>query len=418
MALAGLLATRRRPVAGALLFAAGLAGAALADAAMRAKATGQAQPATYDPVDMPKPLADDIWVVDSGPLHGITPLRMTVIRLPDGGLLLHSPTTSAATLRAELDRIGPVRALLAPNPAHWMFVPEWQRTYPQAVTWAAPGLRDRSQVKKAGMRIDHDLPGGAPTEWTGTLDLVPVPGALGFTEIAVFHRPSRTLVLTDLVLNLEPQRLPALLRPLVRLLGSMAPRGRAPAHVRTIMRAGGEAAQQAAARLVQLRPERLVFAHGRLFDGDADGGIADIPILAATKGGNTMNPITLARLLGWFSFSIGALEIAAPSALSRNLGLPGGAALVRGYGLREMIAGFAIMGKPWSSTGPWSRVAGDTMDLATLAMALGPDNRRRGSAAVATVLVAGITALDIICAVSLTRGNARALQTAKRSRVA
>lgn len=130
-----------------------------------------------------------------------------------------------------------------------------------------------------------------------------------------------------------------------------------------------------------------------------------------------MNPIALSRLLGWFSFGVGALEIAAPSALSRNLGLPGGAALVRGYGLREMIAGFAIMGKPWSPLGPWSRVGGDAMDLATLAMALGPHNRRRGSAAVATVLVAGITVLDVICAVSLTQGNARALQTAKRSRI-
>lgn len=130
-----------------------------------------------------------------------------------------------------------------------------------------------------------------------------------------------------------------------------------------------------------------------------------------------MNAIALNRVLGWSSFAIGMLEIAAPRALSRNLGLPGGAALVRGYGLRELIAGFAIFGKPWSPLGPWSRVAGDAMDLATLAMALGPDNRRRGSAAVATVLVAGITAMDVVCAVSLSQGNARALRTAKRSRV-
>lgn len=273
VALAGLLATKRRPVAGALLFGAGITGVALLDGAARAKLSGHAQPATYDPVNTLKPLADDIWTVDSGPLHGIAPLRMTVIRLPDGSLLLHSPTTSTAALRAELDRIGPVRALLAPNPAHWMFAPEWQRTYPQALTWAAPGLRERSQVQKAGMRIDHDLPGGTPEQWAGVLDLVPVPGGLGFTEIAVFHRPSRTLILTDLVLNLEPQRLPALVRPLVRLLGSMAPHGHAPAHLRGIMRAGGEAAQQAAARLVALRPERLVFAHGRMFDGDATAAL-------------------------------------------------------------------------------------------------------------------------------------------------
>ena len=130
-----------------------------------------------------------------------------------------------------------------------------------------------------------------------------------------------------------------------------------------------------------------------------------------------MNAIVLARLLGWSSFALGALELAAPSAVARNLGVPGGAALVRGFGLRELIAGFTIFGKPWSPLGPWSRVAGDVMDLAALSAALGPTNRHRRSAAVATVLVAGITALDLLCAVRLTQRERHALQTAQRNRV-
>ena len=67
--------------------------------------------------------------------------------------------------------------------------------------------------------------------------------------------------------NFEPKRLPAVLRPVARLAGNTAPDGRAPAHIRAIMRAGGEAAQAAAAQLVALRPERLVFSHGRMFEG-------------------------------------------------------------------------------------------------------------------------------------------------------
>ncbi len=274
VATAGLVATRRRPVAGMLLFAAGVTAVAVADAMMRAKLRGTAQSPTYDPVDTLKPLADGIWVVDSGPLHGIAPLRMTVIKLTDGGLLLHSPTSSTPQLRAELDRLGPVRALLAPNLAHWMHVTEWQRTYPTAETWAAPGLRGRKQVREAGLRVDHELTSAAPPQWADVLDLVPVPGALGFVEIAVFHRPSRTLVLTDLVQNFEPTRLPALLRPLARLAGNTAPNGRAPAYLRAIIRAGGRPAQDAAAHLVQLHPERVVFSHGRMFETNAADALA------------------------------------------------------------------------------------------------------------------------------------------------
>ena len=131
-----------------------------------------------------------------------------------------------------------------------------------------------------------------------------------------------------------------------------------------------------------------------------------------------MNAIMLNRLLGWFSLALGTLEVAAPSALARNLGLPGGPALVRGFGVRELVAGLAIFGQPWSPLGPWSRVAGDAMDLATLSAALRPSNTHRRSAAVATVLVAGVTALDLLCASALTRRNTRALQTARRNRIA
>ena len=110
-----------------------------------------------------------------------------------------------------------------------------------------------------------------PDAWGGVVDLVTVPGGLGFTEVAFFHRPSATLVLTDLVQNFEPLRLPPLLRPLARLAGNTAPEGRAPAHLRAIINLNRPAASQAAARLVALRPARVIFAHGRPFEhGAAD----------------------------------------------------------------------------------------------------------------------------------------------------
>lgn len=129
-----------------------------------------------------------------------------------------------------------------------------------------------------------------------------------------------------------------------------------------------------------------------------------------------MNALVINRLLGWFSFALGLLEVAAPRTIARNLGVPGGGALICGFGLRELIAGAAILGKPWSPLGPWSRVAGDAMDLTTLAMALGPRNRNRGAAGAAIIMVAAVTALDLMCAISLTQRGNTALATARRSR--
>ncbi len=269
---AGLLMERATPRTRLLLSAAGAGG--IFWLASRLDPAGHAEPATYPPLDTLKRLADDIWVVDSGPLHGVLPVRMTVVRLPDGGVLLHSPTRTTPGLRAELDRIGPVRALVAPNQAHWMFLPDWKAAYPDAVTFGAPGLRNRGAVRKAGVAIDRDLSETAPQDWGGTIDLVSVPGSLGFSEFALFHRPSATLVLTDLVLNLEPARLPWLMRPFARLVGATGPIGRAPIYLRAVVRGGGKAARAAGARLVQLQPQRVVFSHGRMFEGDAAASLA------------------------------------------------------------------------------------------------------------------------------------------------
>ena len=190
---------------------------------------------SYSPLDVPKPIAKNLWNVDSGPLRvmGLIPLpvRMTIIRLADGGLLLHSPTRFDFDLARELEKIDPIRHLVAPNSAHWMFVKAWQKHAPDAITWAAPGLRNRAQVKRSGVRLDRDL-GGASADWSSELEQIQVPGMGGFREVCLFHRESRTLILTDLVQNLEGRKLPIVLRPFAALAGVSAPDGRAPIYLR------------------------------------------------------------------------------------------------------------------------------------------------------------------------------------------
>ena len=151
---------------------------------------------------------------------------MTLLRLSSGDMLMHSPTRFDARLKAEIEAHGPIRHLVAPNIAHWSFLAEWQRQCPDAVTWAAPGLGKRANVKASGVRLDRDLPSESPPEWAQDLEQTVIPGAAGFRELTFFHRPSRTLVLTDLVVNLEAGKLPLHARAFAWAMGCSRPTGR------------------------------------------------------------------------------------------------------------------------------------------------------------------------------------------------
>ena len=222
----------------------------------------------YPPLDTLKPVAPDLWIVDSGPLQAVgvpIPVRMTVVRLSSGDLWLHSPTRYDEGLRHSLEQVGPVRHLVAPNMAHWSYLKEWQARCAGAVTWAAPGLRQRRQVRKSDVVLQHDLSPHPPPEWSRDLDQVIVEGGFGVSEVAFLHLPSRTLILTDLVENFEPEKLSAPARIILRLLGTTAPDGRAPIYYRFVMTRRRKRAAEAAQRMVDWAPDRVIFAHGRWF---------------------------------------------------------------------------------------------------------------------------------------------------------
>jgi len=112
---------------------------------------------------------------------------------------------------------------------------------------------------------------------------------------------------------------------------------------------------------------------------------------------------TLARGLGIFSLVLGIAEVAAPRALARALGMKGQEGLIAGYGLREIATGIGILASKDPTPWIWGRVAGDGLDLATLATALEGRNPNKGNVGIAMAAVAGVTALDVYCAQTLSR---------------
>ncbi|HEV7417379.1 MAG TPA: catalase family protein [Tianweitania sediminis] len=111
----------------------------------------------------------------------------------------------------------------------------------------------------------------------------------------------------------------------------------------------------------------------------------------------------LARGLGWFSLGLGAVELLAPEKLDRILGVGHHPEITRAYGLREIGAGVGILLSDDPTPWVWARVAGDALDLASLAPALERDNPQRPIAAGAFANVALISALDIFCAAALSK---------------
>jgi hypothetical protein len=117
-------------------------------------------------------------------------------------------------------------------------------------------------------------------------------------------------------------------------------------------------------------------------------------------------PDRLARGLGWFSIALGIAELAAPGQLARMLGLEGKEGLIRAYGARELASAVPTLSVD-KSVGLASRIAGDVLDLATLATALHRDNPKRGNAAVATAFVVGVTLLDVVAYVGTKSAHRR-----------
>ena len=124
-----------------------------------------------------------------------------------------------------------------------------------------------------------------------------------------------------------------------------------------------------------------------------------------SRGGD--GALGLAQGLGWFSIGLGVAELVAPEQLARFLGMEEHTHLIRAYGAREIATGIGILTQEDPTPWMWGRVGGDALDLGTLALGLNRDNPQRGNVGMAVAAVAGVTALDVMCAQRLSAERER-----------
>src|SRR5687767_1314219 len=110
-----------------------------------------------------------------------------------------------------------------------------------------------------------------------------------------------------------------------------------------------------------------------------------------------MNSKLLAQSLGWFSIGLGLAELIAPRRVEKCVGVPGNHKILTPLlGVRELTAGLGILTQERPKEWLWSRVFGDFMDLALLSAAFKSNKSNSKRLAIATTMVGGVTALDIL----------------------
>jgi hypothetical protein len=206
---------------------------------------------------------EELWIGDDSlrTLGMTIPVRMTVIRLGGGQLFLHSPLAPSPHLRAQLDALGRVGFVVAPNRFHHLFAADYG-AYPEARVYLAPGLEKKRKDLDHAARLED----GPEPPWAGEIDQTMMAGIPLLNEVVFFHRRSRTLILTDLALNIHhtPSQLA---RGYFRITGAYGRLGQN--RLIRLLTRDRRAARQSVEHMLQWDIERILMAHG---DPVARGG--------------------------------------------------------------------------------------------------------------------------------------------------
>lgn len=208
-------------------------------------------------------LAENLWRVE-GALPGMSLRRtMTVVRRPDGSLLLHSPIALDDARRQELEALGPVAAIVVPNAGHRLDAPAYKSRYPRAVVFCPRGGRGKiaEVVGVDGSYEDYADDGCVRFE---TLD------GVGDAEGAMLVRSNDgvTLVLNDVVMNMDKKR--DVLGYLFTTVMGSAPGPRVSRLVRLLYVKDQPALRRHLERLADTpNLQRLIVAHEKVASGPA-----------------------------------------------------------------------------------------------------------------------------------------------------
>ncbi len=187
--------------------------------------------------------------------------RMTIVRLKDGSLFLHSPVRLDKNLKQELDKLGKVRFIVSPNNLHHLFLGDYFSEYPLARIYASPGLPE----KRRDLKFQYVLRDTPESEWQDDINQTIFYGSSGFSEVVFCHPASGTLILADLIMYFDGQS--AFLTKIATRIFGMYNQPTPPLDVKQSL---SQKFQQRLVieRILQWDFDKIILAHGRLIEKD------------------------------------------------------------------------------------------------------------------------------------------------------
>lgn len=186
--------------------------------------------------------------------------RMTVARLRTGEVWIHSPVAYDPALAKELKELGELQYFVAPNTYHDLYWTEWFENFKEATFYCAPGLKQNPREFAFDRVLNHSV----REPWESELPKLLVRGMPKINEFVFLHPASRTLIVTDLVFNIDIGQQIVLGKLFLKLNGIYGRVG-----CSRIFRHFIEdraAFRQSIAETLALDFDRLVLAHGAIID--------------------------------------------------------------------------------------------------------------------------------------------------------
>jgi len=210
-------------------------------------------------------VAPEVWTLQR-PLNLIGVdfgARMTIVRLKSGGLFLHSPIRLSSDTKEFCNKLGPVEYVIAPNTMHHLFISAYFTEYPAAIFLAPENLIKMLPNLKFTRALSH----AAESGYQDVMEQSFVEGTRPkFDEMIFFHRPSRTLIVTDLLFNLPPPQ--GLWQKLFFSLNHMGD-GPAPSRLMRFMLHDRVRVRRTVEWMLERQPENLILSHGNIVRGNA-----------------------------------------------------------------------------------------------------------------------------------------------------
>lgn len=219
---------------------------------------------------MLKAIAPDIWHVPHNFIANGLPVssRMTVVRLRDGSLWLHSPVPLSNEDRAELQSLGRIKYVIAPSKTHHLFVSECLSAFSQAELFGAPGL----SMKRPDLNNMIELKTVVESDWREDLEQIFFDGIPFGNETVWFHKSSQTLIVTDLCQYWQGD-LPLAAKLYAHLTG-VRKKLAVPRTVRWLVK-NRQAAQTSAQKILQWPFKRVIVAHNAIVEDDAYAAVKE-----------------------------------------------------------------------------------------------------------------------------------------------